>query len=139
MPRQRLIAASSALDSLLGGDDPKARARPFKRRARSGRVATLLGVREAVEPSPSLSETPIAIPSTEHLEVNGGNHASTKSGAQGTFCSATTRPRAASRRTPANTANEFEFAIILFGYYLPEHARQKAAARGSKNQPLMWF
>ncbi len=68
---QRLIAASSSRDSFWAGDDPHEDARPFRDADTCEVSCPKLAARIYERIAPYLSETPIAIPSTEHLETRG--------------------------------------------------------------------
>ena len=68
---QRLIAASSSRDSFWAGDEPHEDARPFRDADTCEVSCPKLAARIYERIAPYLSETPIAIPSTEHLEVRG--------------------------------------------------------------------
>ena len=68
---QRLIAASSQRDSFWAGDEPHEDARPFRDADTCEVSCPKLAARIYERIAPYLSETPIAIPSTEHLEVRG--------------------------------------------------------------------
>ncbi len=68
---RRLIAASSSRDSFWAGDEPHEDARPFRDADTCEVQCPKLAARIYERIAPYLSETPIAIPSTEHLEVRG--------------------------------------------------------------------
>jgi predicted nicotinamide N-methyase len=68
---QRLIAASSQRDSFWAGDEPHEDARPFRDADTCEVSCPKLAARIYERIAPYLSEEPIAIPSTEHLEVRG--------------------------------------------------------------------
>ena len=68
---QRLIKASSQRDSFWAGDEPHEDARPFRDADTCEVSCPKLAARIYERLAPYLSETPIDIPSTEHLEVRG--------------------------------------------------------------------
>jgi predicted nicotinamide N-methyase len=68
---KQLIKASSQRDSFWAGDDPHEDARPFRDADTCEVSCPKLAARIYERIAPYLSETPIAIPSTEHLEVRG--------------------------------------------------------------------
>ncbi|CAH0365408.1 unnamed protein product [Pelagomonas calceolata] len=68
---KQLIASSCTRDSFWAGDEPHEDARPFRDADTCEVSCPKLAARIYERIAPYLSETPIAIPSTEHLEVRG--------------------------------------------------------------------